>query len=145
MAFLSEKTWERHANPWSGWTRVLAVPLLGSGLYFHSIWILGIAILWVLINPLVFPKPARTDNWMSKGVIGERLYLSKGKKFQKDLPTLLNVANIPVSISFLYFGWQQELMPLVLSGLLLMVIKFWFIDRMVALVDSRADKKEVLE
>lgn len=44
--------------------------------------------------------------------------------------------NIPVFGSFVYFGWQQELIPLVLTGILTMVIKFWFIDRMVILYEN---------
>ena len=138
MAILSDKTWERHANPWSGWTRVLSMPALAVGLYLHSFWILGVVVIWLIVNPIIFPKPKSVDNWMSKGVLGEKLYFKDGKKLKKDLPTLLNVLNVPVFISFIYFGWQQELLPVVLAGLLTMTIKFWFIDRMVALIEKEA-------
>lgn len=136
MAMLSEKTWERHANPWSGWTRVLSMPALAIGLYMHNFWILGITVVWLIINPMLFPKPRSVDNWMSKGVLGERLYYKDGKKFKKDLPTLLNVLNIPAFAAFVYFGWQHELMSMLLAGLLVMTIKFWFIDRMAQLAES---------
>lgn len=131
MSFLSEKTWMHHSNPWSGWTRVLSMPALAAGLLLHNFWILGVVVVWLVINPVLFPKPKSIDNWMSKGVLGEQLYFKDGKKFKKDLPTLLNILNIPVFAMFLYFGWQQELVAMVLSGLLTMIIKFWFIDRMV--------------
>ncbi|MEX0931264.1 MAG: DUF6653 family protein [Candidatus Paceibacterota bacterium] len=134
MAILSEQTWERHANPWSGWTRVLSMPLIALGLYLHNFWILGAVIVWLIINPVLFPKPKSTDNWMSRGVLGERLYFKDGKKLKKDLPTLLNVLNVPVFVAFIYFGWMQELAPMVLAGLLTMTMKFWFIDRMNLLV-----------
>lgn len=137
MALLPDYVWERHANAWSGWTRVLSMPALGIGLYMHNVWVLGLLVLWIIVNPFVFPKPKCVNNWMSKGVIGERLYFKNGKKIKKDLPTLLNIANIPVFVSFVYFGWQQMLVPLVLSGLLTMVIKFWFIDRMALLADRQ--------
>lgn len=136
MSFLSEKTWARHANPWSGWTRVLTMPVLALGLYLHDFWILGAAVVWMIINPLVFPKPQRVDNWMSKGVLGEQRYYQDGKKLKSDLPTLLNIINVPVFMSFLYFGWQQEFAPMILAGLLTMTIKFWFIDRMARLADE---------
>lgn len=138
MAFLSEKNWGRHANPWSGWTRVLSMPALAVGLYLHNYWILGIVAVWLFVNPVLFPKPRSVENWMSKGVLGEQLYFKDGKKFKKDLPTLLNVLNVPVFILFLYFAWQQELVALVLSGLLTMTIKFWFIDRMALLAGYRS-------
>lgn len=137
MAILSDKTWSKHANPWSGWTRVLVMPALAVGLYYHNFWILAATMIWLVINPVVFPKPKNTNNWMSKGVLGEQMYFKDGKKLKKDLPTLLNLANIPVSIAFLYFGWQQDLVPMVLAGLLTMTIKFWFIDRMVQMVEKK--------
>lgn len=85
---------------------------------------------------MLFPKPKSVNNWMSKGVLGEQLYFKDGKKLKKDLPTLLNVLNIPTFGVFLYFSWQQELVALILAGLLTMTIKFWFIDRMVRLMDE---------
>lgn len=136
MAILSEKTWQKHANPWSGWTRVLTMPILALGLYLHNPLILGSAVVWMIIDPFIFWEPRSTDNWMSKGVLGEQTYYKEGKKLKKDLPTLLNILNIPVFAGFLYFGWQQELMPMVLAGLLVMTLKFWFIDRMVRLIET---------
>lgn len=138
MTILSDKTWERHANPWSGWTRVLSMPALAVRLYFHNLWVLGAVLIWLIINPMVFPKPKTVDNWMSKGVLGEKLYFQDGRKLKKDLPTLLNIINVPVFMAFLYFSWQQAVIPMILAGLLTMVVKFWFIDRMVALVEKES-------
>lgn len=134
MSILSEKTWARHANAWSGWTRVLSMPILALGLYFHNFFILGLAVVWLVINPMVFPKPKNVNNWMSRGVLGEQEYFKDGKKLKYDLPTLLNILNIPVFSAFIYYGWNQNLEALILSGFLVMTIKFWFIDRMSLLV-----------
>ena len=130
MAILSEQTWSKHANKWSGWTRILLMPMIGVGLYFNDWRVLGLAVLWGIVNPVIFPKPRSVDNWMSMGVVGEQLYFKDGKKLKKDIPTLLNIINIPLFISFIYFGWTQNIEALVLSGLLVMTVKFWFIDRM---------------
>ncbi len=143
MAILNNKTWDKHTNPWSGWTRVLAMPVLALGLYLHSFWIIGATIVWLVVNPVVFPRPKRVDNWMSKGVIGERLYFEDGKKLKRDLPTLLNISNVLLFPLFIYFGWQQELIPLILGGLLVMIVKFWFIDRMVWLVHDTGSGRNV--
>lgn len=136
MAILTENTWSRHSNPWSGWTRVLSMPILALGLYYHNYLILAATIVWLIINPIIFPKPKNINNWMSKGVLGEQIYFKKGRKIKKDLPSLLNVVNVPVFFMFLYFGWQQELVAMILAGLLTMAIKFWFIDRMVLLAEK---------
>ncbi|MBP9757306.1 MAG: hypothetical protein KBD06_01780 [Candidatus Pacebacteria bacterium] len=137
MTILSEKVWERHANPWSGWSRVVSMPVIAVGLYLHNVWILGAAVVWLFVNPVLFPKPRSVDNWMSKGVLGEQLYYGDGKKFKRDLPTLLNVLNVPVFISFMYFAWQQQALLTIFAGVLTMTIKFWFIDRMVRLTEMR--------
>ena len=136
MAILSEQTWERHANPWSGWTRVLSMPALAIGLYLHNVWILGATIIWLIINPMLFPKPKSVDSWMSKGVLGEQRYYKDGKKLKKDLSTLLNILNVPTFAAFLYFSWQQEILAMLFAGLLSMTLKFWFIDRMARLTDT---------
>ena len=136
MAILSDRMWERHTNPWSGWTRVLIMPVLAYGLYTHNWWVLVGTAIWAVINPMVFPKSDRIDNWMSKGVIGERIYYANNKKFKRDLPTFLNALNIPVFAAFIYYGWRQELVPLILAGLLTMTLKFWFIDRMARLAED---------
>lgn len=130
MAILSDRAWERHANPWSGWTRALTVPALAVALYLHNLWLLVALIIWLIVNPMIFSKPKRTDTWMSKGTLGEQIYYADGKKLKKDLPTLLSILNVPVFISFFYFSWMQEIVPLILAGLLTMTIKFWFLDRM---------------
>lgn len=113
------------------------MPLLAAGLYLNNYWVLGVVVVWLFVNSVLFPKPRSVDNWMSRGVLGEQIYYSDGKKFKKDLPTLLNILNAPVFVSFMYFGWQQELIPMILAGLLTMTIKFWFIDRMVCLTEQR--------
>jgi hypothetical protein len=141
MAILSDKVWARHANPWSGWSRVAIIPVLGLGLYLHSYWILGAAVLWAILNPFVFPVPKSVDNWMSKGVLGEQLYFRDGKRLKKDLPTLLNLCSAPAFAAFLYFGWQQQLVPMILAALLSMVLKFWFVDRMVRLYEESGRRR----
>lgn len=109
------------------------MPLLGAALFMHSWQLLIVTVIWIVINPVIFPKPKSIDNWMSMGVVGEEIYFAEGKKIKKDLPTLLNVLNIPAFVAFIYFCWQQQIEPAILSGIIVMVIKFWFIDRMAQL------------
>jgi hypothetical protein len=137
MPILSEKSWEKHSNKWSGWSRVLAMPLIGSSLYLHNWFILLLSIAWIIINPFIFSKPQKIDNWMSKGVIGEKIYYSEKRYFRLDLPTALNLINIPLFTAFIYFAWKGQLTNTILSGLLVMIVKFWFIDRMVSVYEKR--------
>lgn len=130
--------WARHSNPWSGWSRVSALPLLGAAVAAHSPVAILAVILWLVVNPLLFPPPQHDRAWMTRGVLGERLYFAGGRRLRHDLPTLLNLANIPVFAAFLWFAWERDAAAALFAGMLVAVIKFWFIDRMVMLYDASA-------
>ncbi len=72
--FMSDETWARHSNPLSGWTRVATYPLLYVPIWLHNWYLLVILAAWFSVNSREFPKPKRNDNWMSKGVLGEKLW-----------------------------------------------------------------------
>jgi hypothetical protein len=55
--FMTAETWARHANPWSGWTRVLTYPLLYVPIWLHNWYLLVIVAVWFAVNPRIFPKP----------------------------------------------------------------------------------------
>lgn len=65
----------------SGWSRMSVLPLLALAIW-SRIWIgwwsllpIGVTIFWMWLNPRAFPIPQSTSNWMSKGVLGERVWL----------------------------------------------------------------------
>jgi len=58
---LREEFWLRHSNPWSGLTRMLITPFLYLTIWYHNRIGLGVIILWTIVNPVVFPKPKRTE------------------------------------------------------------------------------------
>lgn len=80
---MDDATWAKHSRPWSDWTRMTVVRLLILAGWSH-IW-LGIGALWAVLavavwtwlNPRLFPAPRTQDAWMTKGVFGERIWLSK--------------------------------------------------------------------
>ena len=80
---MTDEVWEKHANPWSVWTRFSALPLLAVAIW-SRLWIgpwawalLSVTIYWIWINPRLFKKPLSTDNWASKAVLGERVWLNR--------------------------------------------------------------------
>ena len=128
MALLKEKNWERHSNPWSGYTRMTILPLLFISIWFHNWIAVGIVIVWAIINPFVFPKPKSTDNWMSKGVLGEKIWT---EKYRWDFPQFLNIVNGLFFFPSLYFAYAHMFWPLLLGATMSFIAKLWFLDRMV--------------
>ncbi len=144
---MSDHAWKKHTNPWSAWTRLSVLPLAAIAAWSRE-WVGGeIAILfgvfialWVWINPRLFAEPKSTNNWMSKGVMGERIWIN-----QRDVPIpdhfnkiiwLLNGFSVVATILFIY-GLVVLDIKLTLSGMaLIMLLKLWFIDRMVWLYED---------
>jgi hypothetical protein len=145
---MDDATWARHANPWSGWTRVPILPLAALAIWAR-VWIgwwclvpLAALIVFARVNPRLFPPPGHLDAWMSRGVLGERLWLARRSApiprhhavWALVLSTLAGLGLIPLGFGLIVLdvGWT-------LFGLTLSVgAKMWFIDRMVWLHDTRA-------
>lgn len=143
---LDEQGWRRHANPWSGWTRVAVSPLLALAVWSRDwigVWawgLVGLIILWTLVNPRAFPEPPHFKNWFSRGVLGEKIWI-EGKApaavaRQQPLLTILQ-AVAGLGLPPLIWGlWWLELWPVLTGLVLIMGGKLWFIDKMVQLYDQ---------
>jgi hypothetical protein len=128
MAILSETSWRRHSNPWSGWSRVFVYPLIFVSIWFHNWAALAIVVLFIAVNPFLFPEPEDMSSWMSRGVLGERLWSTK---FRWDLPQLLNVFNGIFFVLALYYTYTNNFWPAPYTVTLPFIFKLWFFDRMV--------------
>jgi hypothetical protein len=146
-------TWERHASPWSVWTRVPILPLATLVLYARPAlgsWtaaaLLALAA-WAWVNPRAFPPPRSTASWASRAVMGERIWLERDRVpiptalARSVTPTLaVAVAGLPP----LAWGlWQREPWP-TLAGLGLSTGgKVLFLERMVRLYDDMAARHPI--
>ncbi len=153
---LNDAGWERHANPLSGWTRVLILPALLLAL-FSRVWIgwwslvptAGL-LLWTWLNPRLFPPPRHFEHWMSRGVLGERLYVHRGElpipRSHLRAAALLMAFSAAGAPFYLWGLVTLSLWPAVFGMALIMAGKLWFIDRMVWLYEDmrRAAPPEAL-
>ena len=131
---LGEKGWARHSNPWSGWTRVLTFPLLYVPIWGHD-WKIGLVVIaWFAVNPFLFPPPKDVNTWMSKGVMGEKIWMETGRK---GLPLLLNVLMLSAFIGSIYTAWNRLLWPTMFFAVIVFIGKLWFLDRMVTIYEER--------
>ena len=147
---MSDEVWERHANPWSVWTRYLTLPLLIISIW-SRVWLgwwslvpVAASIIWVWINPRVFKKPRSTDNWASKAVFGERVWIARDKVpvpgHHRGIIRILNAVSIAGALVCIWGLYRLEVWPTVFGLTLVVAGKTWFLDRMVWLYEEMKDK-----
>ncbi|PSP57477.1 hypothetical protein BRC82_00575 [Halobacteriales archaeon QS_1_67_19] len=126
--------WERHANPASGWSRVPTGPLLVYAVYARNWRLLGWVLLFVVVNPVLFPRaePADDERWITKGVRGERLWV---RGVDAGRANLLTVASAPAFCAALYAAVRRNSVgTAVLTGLAV-ALKLAFVNEMAKLYD----------
>lgn len=148
---MDEATWQRHANPWSVWTRVVT----GIPVVFFAVWsiklyggwslgIIAISCLWLWLNPRLFPVPKNTNNWGSKATFGERVWLNRSlfpipAQHQRVALFLLIVTSVGFVVGIVG-AYLHLLLPMVCGGIISWFGKMWFCDRMVWLYDEMKDR-----
>lgn len=140
LFFMTDSTWEKHANPWSVYTRFVALPLLTLAIWSrtwiegYSIILIAVLLIWIYYNPKAFKKPKHTNSWASKAVLGERLMLHKKEKIPEHHLKAITYIKIFASISFITTVYGVIFLHIWLSifGIILTILtKLWFLDRMV--------------
>lgn len=141
---LTDAGWARHANPWSGWSRALTtLPLLIAATWSRA-WLghwsaipIAAALWWIWFNPRAF-GPARDDHaWMTKGVLGERLWANRGNvpvpERHRTIPTVLNCVSL-AGVPLMLWGLASlQLWPTLLGTTISAGAKLWYVDRMAIL------------
>lgn len=146
---MDNAAWARHASPWSVWTRIpLIFPLVLA--IWSRTWIgwwalLPVALLlaWTWWNPRAFPPPRSTDNWASKAVLGERVWLNRRAvpipARHRVVPHLLNALAAAGGLLLAYGLIVLDAPATLLGTALAFLGKMWFVDRMVWLFEDMKD------
>lgn len=149
---MDESTWQRHANPWSVYTRMATLPLLIMAVWSRAWWgwwalvPILLVLLWIWLNPRLFPPPQSTDNWASKAVLGERVWLNRKAvpvpKHHQILPNILSTIAALGGVVMIYGLVKLEIYPTLLGAVVAFLAKLWFVDRMVWLYDDMSATHE---
>lgn len=138
---MDDAAWARHANPWSGWSRVTVLPLLALAIWSRA-WLgwyalvpVAAVLAWAWLNPRLFAQPHDAGTWMTRGVLGERIWLARETRpvpgHHAPVVRALTVASA-LGLPLAAAGLLVYDVGLVLAGLTLaMGAKLWFLDRMV--------------
>jgi hypothetical protein len=147
---MDEETWERHANPWSVWTRFTAWPLIALAAWSRArlgwlaiIPLIG-SVLWTWFNPRIFDKPRSTDNWASKAVLGERVWANRNTvpvpEQHRRMPSILNGVAGLGSIIAIWGLLRLKPWPTLFGTALIYAGKLWYLDRMVWLYEDMKEE-----
>lgn len=149
---LTDENWMKHANPWSVWTRYSVLPIIVLAFWSRDwigLWHLIPAIIslgWMFFNPIFFKKPESTNNWASKSVLGERVYLNRDKinipEHHKLAPKILNAISLLGMIFTIYGVVELAFWPTILGVALAYLGKSWYLDRMVWLYEDMKNLPE---
>ncbi len=152
---MDEKTWNRHANPWSVYSRFTTLPLISLAFWSRE-WLevyyiaaVALSFFWVWLNPRLFSVPQKTNNWASMGTFGERIYLNKKHENIAahhlracNTLQLLSVIGMPILVYGLY---ELDLWIVILGNFWIMTFKAWFVDRMVWLYMDLKDSNPMYQ
>lgn len=124
--------WERHANPWSAGTRILVYPVFMYAIYRRDAKLFAATLAFIAVNPVIFPRPVRTDNYLSRIVLAERQWLDEGNgTMGLDYPNVLNVVNVPVTFFAFASAIRRKPVATLVGTLGVMVVKLWWTDAII--------------
>jgi hypothetical protein len=147
-------SWMRHANPTSVWTRFAVLPLLIVSVWSRE-WIgwwclvpVVLSLVFMMVNPMLFPPPRSTRNWASKGVFGERVWSERNEvevpaQFRDKAPLNATYGFQTIGLAVMVYGLVRlDVVDVVAGMLLVQVAKAWYIDRMVLLFEDMKQRHE---
>src|SRR4051794_22773241 len=138
---LEGESWMRHANPASVWTRFTVLSILSLAIWSRDwigVWCLigvGLAVVWMFVNPLLFQAPKSTRNWASRAVLGERIWVDRNTvglpaQFRSRAAALIANGYSTIGMGILAFGLVDlDLLATVTGILITHGGKAWYMDR----------------
>lgn len=140
---LEELFWARHSNPKSGWSRVPTGPVLVYAVYRRDPRLLAAALVWTVVNPVLFAPPETDDAWMTRGVMAERWWVREEGRGTLGLSSP-NVYNTVAAGAFLYAvfaAWRRRPAGTAVATILGSGLKLWWIGVLVRRYDAVAGER----
>ena len=136
---MTDEAWRRHANPWSVYTRFAAIPAMILAIW-SRVWIswwalvpVAVVIVWLFLNPHIFPAVATPRSWAARGIYGEKLWLLDASQAPEGYRAVLRWLIALGSAGFILLVWgllKLLVWPTVFGATLIVVAQLWRIDRM---------------
>jgi hypothetical protein len=138
---VEDRFWRRHSNPKSGWTRVPSGAVIVYAVYRRNWRLLGAALVWTAINPLLFSPPESEDAWMTRAVLAERWWIREetGRTVGLAYPNVCNTAGALGFGYALYAAWRRSPKGATVGVVASVGLKLWWLRVLVNYYDQRTD------
>lgn len=117
------KIFARHANPWSAWTRWASTPLVLVPFWTRRWEHGGGVAAWMLANPVVFPEPADDENWATRAILGEELWVQHRPR---DQAMVINGAGSACLLGAIVAAWRHRPLPMSVFTGATMALTMWY-------------------
>jgi hypothetical protein len=127
---LPDAVWNRHANPKSGWSRMLSTPLLMGSIYLRKPRLLLTTLVFVVVNPVLFPEPTedQQDDFMYRVVRAEEAWTDSGRPLVGlEYPQVLNILNGGATLYAIYAAVKRRPTGTAAGTAAAMALKLWFV------------------
>ncbi|GAA5067654.1 DUF6653 family protein [Nocardia callitridis] len=139
MVGMDERAWQRHANPWSVWTRFAAVPAAILAIWSRT-WIgwwalapLALVIAWLWWNPHVFAPVEKPVAWSSLGIYGERMWVADRSSMPPGFDVVQRFWTIGTLSGLVLLVWglvALAVWPTIFGATIIVYGQLWRIDRL---------------
>jgi hypothetical protein len=68
------RMFQRHAHPFSAWSRLVSTPLLLVPLWTRRWWLYVPIGLWFVVNPVMIPAADDTSSFATRAILGEEAW-----------------------------------------------------------------------
>jgi hypothetical protein len=143
---MTDEAWQRHANPWSVYTRFAAIPAMILAIW-SRVWIgwwallpVAAVMVWLWLNPHVFPAVTTPRCWAAKGIYGEKLWLLEPASVPAGYRAVLRWLAVPALAGAVLLVWglvQLLVWPTIFGATLIVLAQLWRIDRLGLLYEQR--------
>ncbi len=139
---LEETLWSRHANPKSGWTRVPTGPLIVYAVYRRDFRLLTAALVWTIVNPVIFSPPESHEAWMTRAVLAERWWVREQRNgtIGLDYPNVYNAGGAVAFAYALVAAWVCRPIGAAVGSIVASALKLWWIAVIVRRYDAAYEK-----
>ena len=122
----------------------MLLPALLYAVYDRNWRLAAAAIVFTVVNPVLFSPPDDDSAWMTRVVLAERWWTRERRSgiFDGSYPNGLNLCNVPVSVYAFLAAYRRRPVRAAVAGAASMALKFWYVAELVRRYDEATERTD---